>query len=92
MSVRKVHKRPIRATLHRVKGNGVTVVWARYCASISSALKRGVELAILSGHPKDVLELSHSNFGFLIATLKLKVGSKNLTSMDIKFHIENPAT
>lgn len=89
MAVKKEHKRAIRATLHRLKGKSSVVIWERYYASISSALKRGVELAILEGQPGDVLELTHSNFDFLIATLKLKVSSNNLASMDIKFHIEN---
>lgn len=89
MAIKKTHKRPIKATLHRKKGNSTKVVWERYYGSIASAMKRGVELTILEGQPGDVLELTHSNFEFLIATLKLKVGSKNLQSMEIKFHIEN---
>jgi hypothetical protein len=86
MQKHKVYKRPIKATLHRRKGNSTITVWVRYYHSIASAISRGVELAILKGQPGDVLELSSSNYGYLIADVKLKVGSSGLSNMEIKFH------
>lgn len=84
----KGYKRAIRATLHRRKGNSTTAVFSRFFANVTSALSRGVALAIEGGQPGDVLELTSSNFDYLIATLALKVGSKGLSTMDIKFHFD----
>lgn len=85
----RIFKRPIRAVLHRSTGKGKSTIaiWTRYYSSVASCLSKGVSLAILDGQPGDVLELSSYNFGYAIATLKLKVGSRGLSSMDIQFLI-----
>ena len=90
MKATKFYKRQIRATLHRLQpGTKASAeVWTRYYETVTSALSRGVNLALLTGEPGDVLELSSSNYGYQIATLKIKVGSKNLASMVIDFQIE----
>lgn len=83
----KLYKRGIRAVLHRRVGNSTIEIFVRYFSKLSSAMSRGVTMAIFEGQPGDVLEVSSSNFGYLIATLKMKVGSKNLATMEIKFHM-----
>ena len=65
------------------------MLWTRFFTSVTNAVTRGVELAILTGEPGDILEISHSNFGFLIATVKLKVNAKNFTNLNIQFHLAN---
>ena len=84
---KKTYKRAFRAVLHRRKGNSTEEIFTRYYETVTSALTRGVNYAILRGEPGDVLEITSSNFEYEIATLKIKVGSKGLSSMDIKFHI-----
>lgn len=86
----KHYKRPFKAVLHRRSGKSTTVVFTRFYSKVASALSRGLTLALLEGQPGDVLEVSSSNFGYLIATLKLKVGSTNLTNVGIEFHVANP--
>ncbi len=51
-------------------------------------MTRGVELALLDGEPGDVLEISSSNFGYAIATIKLGVSTKGLTNIKIEFLID----
>jgi hypothetical protein len=77
------------ATLHRRRGNSTEVVWIRFYTKLSKALARGVELALLTGQPGDVLEISSSNFGYDIATVKLSVNAKHLSQMQIVLHTED---
>ena len=84
---KKVPKRPITVKLHRLMNHSTEVMWTRYYATATNAIRRGVELAILTGHPGDVLEVSSSHFGFLIATVKLAVGANNLVDLQVKFHV-----
>lgn len=83
----KQYKRNIRATLHRASGNSTEVIWVKYYSNISNAIRRAVELSIFTGQPGDVLEFTSSNFDYLIATIKLKVGVSVFANMDIEFHI-----
>lgn len=89
MAKHVMYKRPVKATLHRFKNgkHSTEVVWVRFYNSITACLSKGVALAVQTGEPGDVLELSSSNHGYAIATLKVKLGSKGLTTMDIEFHI-----
>ena len=63
--------RPISASLHR-KGQ---VLWTRRYARLDTALPKGVFYALLSGQPKDVLEIYHVELGFQIATVKIHVNN-----------------
>jgi len=85
--ITKVYKRTITATLHRLCGNSTKIIFVRRYANVTNAIKKGIELFIFSGHPGDVLEISHSNFGFQIATVKTKVGSSKISDMQIKFYL-----
>lgn len=87
MAKQKFYKRQFRASLHRKMGNSTEVISVRYFSKLSKALSRGVELAILDGQPGDVLEITSSNFDYLIATVKLKVSISGKDSLDIKFHM-----
>lgn len=84
----KIYKRAIKATLHRNKGRSTAIVWERFFSSVTKAMTRGVELALLDGEPGDVLEITSSNFGYAIATVKLGVSTKGLTNIKIEFLIE----
>lgn len=64
--------RHIVATLHH-KGKPV---WNRRYARIDTAFPRAVELLIIDGEPGDVIEFSHSEYGFQIGTVKIKAGGK----------------
>lgn len=90
----QIYKRPICGTLHRKSGNSTEVISKRFFANLNSALSKGVNLILLEAEPGDVFELSSSNYGYLIATLVVKVGSKGLSSMKIEFHIypDDPAS
>ena len=83
----KVYKREYRVVLHRKSGNSTEEIWTKFFSSVSNCIRRGSELAVLTGQPGDVLEITHSNFGFLIATIKLKVGITSFADMSIKFHL-----
>ena len=70
-------KRPILAELHRKGWHPATdTVWVRHYSAISRAIPRAVELALLAGVPGDVVEFSHAEHGFQIATVKLMVGGR----------------
>ena len=70
-------KRPTLATLHRKGWHEFTdVVWNRHYSATTRAIHRAVELALLSGMPGDVVEFSHADYGFQIATVKLLVGGR----------------
>lgn len=84
----KVFKRPFRMTLHRKSGKSTEVIWSRLFSKISTAMPRGIELALLNDEPGDVLELTSSNFGYAIATVKLGVSTKGLTNIKIEFLID----
>lgn len=83
----KVYKRAIRATLHRASGKSTEVIFTRFYSKVATALSKGVFYAILEGQPGDVLELTSSNYGYLIATLALRVGSKGFSTMRVEFHV-----
>lgn len=83
----KIYKRKYKAVLHRAKGNSTVVISERFFQSIHRAISRGAELAILEGMPGDVLEISSSNFGYLVATVKLSVNAKSLSNLKIEFHV-----
>lgn len=83
----KIYKRAFRATLHRKIGGSTETVFVRYFSKVATALSRGLTLSIMEGEPGDVLEVTSSNFDYLIATMRLKVGSKNMATVDIKFHV-----
>ena len=85
----KFFKREIRCVLHRKMGRSTVKLWTRHYSSIENALKKGVELSILTGQPGDVLEITDANFEFLIATLKLKVGVTKRSNMEIKFYLKD---
>jgi len=84
-----VYKRAIAVTLHRRTGKSTKVIWVRYFNRVTTAIPRGVELALLSGQPGDVLEFTSSNYGYLIATIKLNVGAKGLDSLNIDFAVQH---
>lgn len=87
---KKVPKRPVCVRLQRSTGHiADVVIWTRYYSSVTNALRRGVELAILTGYPGDALEVSSSVFGFLIATIKLTVNAKSIANLKIEFHVAN---
>lgn len=69
-------KRPILAELRRDGYSEFsTLVWKRHYSTISRAIPRAIELALTGNTmPGDVVEFSHAEFGFQIATLKLRVG------------------
>jgi hypothetical protein len=84
---KKMPKRPIVAKLHRSMNHTTEVMWIRYYSNATNAIRRGVELAILTGHPGDTLEVSSSHFGYLIATVKLTVGANSLVNLEVKFDV-----
>ena len=84
----KIYKKEIRATLHRSSGKSSELLWTRFFNKVTTALSRGVELAVLTGQPGDVLEISSSNFGYLIATVRLTVNTKGLSSIKIEFQVD----
>lgn len=87
----KIYKREYKVVLHRRRGNSTEEIWVKFFSSISNCIRRGSELAVLTGQPGDVLEITHSNFGFLIATIKLKQGTTSFADMSIKFHLKECA-
>lgn len=80
-----IYKRPIAATLHRASGKSTVEIWVRRYSSVTRAITRGVELMLLEGEPGDVLEISSSNFGYQIATVKLRVNAQSLRDLKIDF-------
>lgn len=90
----KYYKRQIRARLHRLQpgSNASVEIWTRYYNTVTSALSRGVMYALMTGEPGDVLELSSANHDYPIATLKIKVGSKSLSTMVIDFQLKGVFT
>lgn len=84
----KIYKRAFKVVLHRKSGNSTVVVWTRFFNKVSASLSRGVELAVLTGQPGDVLEISSSNYGYAIATVKLGVSTKGMINIKIEFLID----
>jgi hypothetical protein len=84
-----VYKRLVKAVLHRLTtdGNSSTIISTRFFTSTQTAIRRGTELAVMEGEPGDVLEISHSNLEYLIATIKLKAGKTHFADMQIEFHL-----
>ena len=56
----------------------------RYYARLDTAIPRAVQLLILEGQPKDVIELAHSEHGFQIGTIKIHVGGR----IDVQFSLD----
>jgi len=65
-------QRNLVATLLR----GNKPVWSRRYARLDTAIPRCTQLALLEGHPRDVIELSHAETGMQIGTVKLGVGNR----------------
>lgn len=65
-------ERNIVAALHR----GEHIVWIRRYARIDTAVPRCTQLALLEGHPRDVVELSHAHTGMQLGTITLHVNNK----------------
>lgn len=73
MSDERTHRpRNIIAQLHRRR----ECLWQRNYVAPINAMRRGAELLILTGQPGDVIQISHAEFGFEIAVIKLHVGGK----------------
>lgn len=81
----KYYKRKIAATLHRRKGKSTEVIWVRYYTKVSKAVLKASELAILTGEPGDVVEITSSNFGYPIATVKLTFNKKGLIDLRTEY-------
>lgn len=90
--MKKIYKRPICVTLNRLGKESSIYLWSRYFSNIENAITRGVMLALLTGEPGDVLEITSSNYGYLIATIKLKVNAKSVADLQVKFHVEQSLT
>lgn len=84
----KFYKRSFCCKLHRLTENSSKVIWTRYFNSLAKCISRGTELSILTGQPGDVLEITSSNFGYLVATIKLKVGATSISDLNIKFYLK----
>lgn len=69
-------ERNIIMTLHR----GKKTVWVRRYARIDTAIRRGTQLTVLDGQPRDVMEMSHAVSGRQLGTIKLQVGNTITTS------------
>jgi hypothetical protein len=65
--------RPLLATWHRGE---FTPRKPRRYARISTALPRILQLLILEGQPKDIVQISLADHGTWIADIKLHVGGK----------------
>lgn len=85
MLSKKIYKRNIVMTIHRVRGRSTEEIDRRYYNSITNALTKGVGYALQFAYPGDILEFSSSNFGYLIATIKIKVGAASLSDLSIVF-------
>jgi len=75
-----MHKRNILATFH-TRNAAKTLVLnpnlrPRRYVRVQTAIPRAVEILLWLGSPGDVVELSHAEFGFTIATIKVHVGGK----------------
>ena len=82
----KQYKRPIAVKLF---DRNKKVIWTRYYTNMVKAVSRGVELSMTDGEPGHVLEFSSSNFGYLIASLKLRIGTHAFNSMQIEFAVSD---
>lgn len=65
--------RPYQATHLR---NHTPISRPRHFGRIDTAVPRMIQLLIQNGHPGDVVEIAHSEWGFQIATVKIHVGGK----------------
>jgi hypothetical protein len=68
--------RPFIAQLHRKHKRSTLILWTRHYSSMESAIKRAVGLAITEGFPGDVVEFSHSDLGYQVATVTLATRGK----------------
>lgn len=88
MATKKIYKRKIKAVLHRKKGRSTVEIWTRYYGKVHTAVIRASELAILTGEPGDCVEISSSNFGYPIATVKLTFNAKGFISLHTEFLVD----
>jgi hypothetical protein len=65
--------RPILATWHR---GSTEIRKPRRYSRVSTALPRILQLLLLEGQPKDVVQISLADFGTWIADIKISVGGK----------------
>jgi len=52
------------------------VLSTRRFARLDTCIPRAVQLLLLEGHPRDVIEIAHADHGFQIATVKIHAGGK----------------
>lgn len=87
MVKRKIYKRKFRVDLERNN----KIVWSRFFSSVTTAITRGVELALWECEPKDVFVVSHANHDFVVATVKMKVNARSLRDLSIQFQLSPEA-
>lgn len=66
-------KRPLIATWHR---SHQQIGRPRYFVRVSTALPRLIQLLILEGQPRDVIELASNEHGFQVAVIRIHAGGK----------------
>ena len=77
---RKSSSRPFVASyIH----NGV-VTHMRHYARINTVIPRAVTHLLDTGHPGDIVEIAHNEFGFQIGTVKVRAGGR----IEIKWQLE----
>ncbi len=83
----KEYKRRIRACLHRPCGKTTTVVWTKYFSKLENAIFKAPMGVMFIAEPGDVIEITSSNFDYLIATIKFKVGKTTIANTETVYHI-----
>lgn len=61
--------RPIVVTFSNTNGK---VIWMRYFARLETAIARAASVLVLQGAPGDKMEIASNDYGFQIATLRIK--------------------
>jgi hypothetical protein len=87
MSKLKEYKRRIRVCLHRTTTKENIVIWTKYYSKLENALMKAPVSVVFFAQPGDVLEITSSNFDYLIATIKFKVGKTSIANMETMYHI-----
>lgn len=62
-----MYKQTVLAILHR----GSKVLWSRRYKNINNAMRKAVEVAMVAGQPRDVIEFSRIPSGIQIGSVKL---------------------
>jgi hypothetical protein len=87
MTKLKEYKRRIRASLHRPAGKTTTVVWTKYYSKLENAMMKSPASVMFFAQPGDIIEVTSSNFDYLIATIKFKVGVSSIANTETVYHI-----